>query len=295
MAKSDAAHEATDRQIVALERQITRLYATAEKELRRRVIAYFKQFEKQDEQKRKQLETGEITEQEFIQWRLAQIGRGKRFEALRNKVAGNLTEITNEAIEQVAAEMPETYAINYNQEAEAINTDEGSAIPLIMAAAVVLLWHQKSDTMKHPKLNRQKDVAWNRRNFSASVTSNILMNKPLLGENSICVASIAMTIEKSQHAARINARTFLTNAETCGRQAAYTAAEKLGMHREKTWCTVHDNRVRHQHALMDGVTVPATEKFSVDGYDMIGPGDTSAPPYLWYNCRCRMTSRRVKE
>ena len=41
MAKSDAAHEATDRQIVALERQITRLYATAEKELRRRVIAYF--------------------------------------------------------------------------------------------------------------------------------------------------------------------------------------------------------------------------------------------------------------
>ena len=78
-------------------------------------------------------------------------------------------------------------------------------------------------------------------------------------------------------------------------QAVYTAAEKLGIHREKTWHTVHDNRVRHQHALMDGVTVPATGKFSVDGYDMIGPGDTSAPPYLWYNCRCRITSRRAKE
>lgn len=111
MAKSDAAHEATDRQIAALERRIVRLYATAEKGLRERVTAYFKQFEKLDEQKRKQLEAGEITEQEFIQWRLAQIGRGKKFEALRNKVAEDLTEATNEAIEQVAAEMPEIYSL----------------------------------------------------------------------------------------------------------------------------------------------------------------------------------------
>lgn len=39
MAKSDAAHEATDRQIAALERRIVRLYATAEKGLRERVTA----------------------------------------------------------------------------------------------------------------------------------------------------------------------------------------------------------------------------------------------------------------
>lgn len=258
-------------------------------------MAYFKQFEKLDEQKRKQLETGEITAQEFIQWRLAQIGHGKAFEALRDKVAEDLTEVTNEAIELVATEMPEVYAINYNQEAEDINTDEGSAIPLITAAIIVLLLRKKSDIMTRPKLNRQRDITWNRKNFSASVTSSILMNKPLLGKNSICAAAVTMTVEKSQHSARVNARTYLTNAETRGRQAVYNAAEKLGIHREKTWYTVHDNRVRHQHALMDGVTVPATEKFSVDGYDMIGPGDTSAPPYLWYNCRCRMTSKRVQD
>ena len=294
-AKSDAAHEATDRQIAALERRIVKLYTAAEKDLRACITHYFEQFRKNDEQKIKQREAGEITEQEFIQWRLAQIGRGKEFEALRDKVAEDLAGVTNEAIESVAAEMPGVYAINYNQEAEAINTDEGSAIPLIMAAAVVLLWNQKSDTMTRPKLNRQKDIAWNRRNFSASVTSSILMNRPLLGKDSICAASVTMTVEKSRHSARVNARTFLTNAETRGRQAVYTAAEKLGMHREKTWHTVHDNRVRHQHALMDGITVPATEKFGVDGYDMIGPGDTSAPPYLWYNCRCRMTSKRKKK
>lgn len=274
---------------------IVKLYTAAEKDLRACITHYFEQFRKNDEQKIKQREAGEITEQEFIQWRLAQIGRGKEFEALRDKVAEDLAGVTNEAIESVAAEMPGVYAINYNQEAEAINTDEGSAIPLIMAAAVVLLWNQKSDTMTRPKLNRQKDIAWNRRNFSASVTSSILMNRPLLGKDSICAASVTMTVEKSRHSARVNARTFLTNAETRGRQAVYTAAEKLGMHREKTWHTVHDNRVRHQHALMDGITVPATEKFSVDGYDMIGPGDTSAPPYLWYNCRCRMTSKRKKK
>lgn len=295
MTKRDTAHEATDRQIAALERRIVKLYTAAGKSLQEYISAYFEKFEKKDEQKRKQLEAGEITEQEFIQWRLAQIGRGKEFEALRNKAAEDLTQVTNEAIEQIAAEMPDAYAINYNQEAETINKDEGSTIPLITAAAIILLWRHKQDVMTRPKLNRQKDIAWNRKNFSASVTSSILMNKPLLGKNSICTASVTMTVEKSQHSARVNARTFLTNAETRARQAVYTAAEKLGIHREKTWHTVHDNRVRHQHALMDGITVPATEKFSVDGYDMIGPGDTSAPPYLWYNCRCRMTSKRKKK
>lgn len=288
----DIAHEATDRQIAALERRIANLYATAQNGLQERVTAYFKQFEKLDAQKRKQLDAGKITKQEFAQWRLAQIGRGKMFEALRDKVAEDLTDVTNEATELVAAEMPGAYAINYNQEAETINADDGSAIPIITAAAIALLWQQNSDTMTRPKLNRPKAIALNRTNFSASVTSGIPLGKPLLGKNSICEMSVTMTVEKSRHSARVNARTFLTVAETRGRQAVYNLAEKLGIHREKIWHTAHDNRVRHQHALMDGVTVLATEKFSVDGYDMIGPGDTSAPPYLWYNCRCRMTSKR---
>ena len=86
----------------------------------------------------------------------------------------------------------------------------------------------------------------------------------------------------------------MTYAETKGRQAVYNAADDLGIHRVKIWRTVHDNRVRDAHAAMDGVSVPWTEDFIVDGYKMIGPGDRSAPAYLWYNCRCRIKSEKAR-
>ena len=41
---------------------------------------------------KEKLDAGEITEQQYKQWRLAQIGRGKRFEALRDKVAERYTD-----------------------------------------------------------------------------------------------------------------------------------------------------------------------------------------------------------
>ena len=86
----------------------------------------------------------------------------------------------------------------------------------------------------------------------------------------------------------------MTFAETKGRQAVYNAADALGIHRVKIWRTVHDNRVRDAHAAMDGVSVPWTEDFIVDGHKMIGPGDRSAPAYLWYNCRCRIKSEKAR-
>ena len=86
----------------------------------------------------------------------------------------------------------------------------------------------------------------------------------------------------------------MTYAETKGRQAVYNASDALGIHRVKIWRTVHDNRVRDAHAAMDGVSVPWTEDFIVDGHKMIGPGDCSAPAYLWYNCRCTIKSEKAR-
>jgi hypothetical protein len=54
----------------------------------------------------------------------------------------------------------------------------------------------------------------------------------------------------------------------------------------KKWVTMHDDRVRHEHADVDGQTVPVGSKFSVGGHRMDYPGDTSAPIDLWINCRC---------
>ena len=282
----DAAHKETDRQIIALERRLLRLYANAEKSLQKRVTAYFERFAKQDAEKKKQLEKGDITEQEFLQWRLAQIARGKEFEKLLDDVAGELLKANQKAVDMTGDAMPDAYIVNYNQEAEEVNQEEGAAIPLLLAAAGIALLR--------PSVKRKKDIAWNRRQFHAAVTSNILLNRPLTGNNSVCIASLKFTVKRNADTARTNARTFMTYAETKGRQAVYNAADALGIHRVKIWRTVHDNRVRDAHAAMDGVSVPWTEDFIVDGHKMIGPGDRSAPAYLWYNCRCRIKSEKAR-
>ena len=283
----DAAHKETDRQIIALERRLLKLYANAEKSLQRRVASYFERFAKQDAEKKKQLEKGDITEQEFLQWRLAQIARGKEFEKLLDDVAGELLKANQTAGDMTGDAMPDAYMVNYNQEAEEVNQEEGAAIPLLLAAAGIALLR--------PSVKRKKDIAWNRRQFHAAVTSNILLNRPLTGNNSVCVASLKFTVKRNADTARTNARTFMTYAETKGRQAVYNAADALGIHRVKIWRTVHDNRVRDAHAAMDGVSVPWTEDFIVDGHKMIGPGDRSAPAYLWYNCRCMIKSEKARE
>ena len=282
----DAAHKETDRQIIALERRLLRLYANAEKSLQKRVTAYFERFAKQDAEKKKQLEKGDITEQEFLQWRLAQIARGKEFEKLLDDVAGELLKANQKAVDMTGDAMPDAYMVNYNQEAEEVNQEEGAAIPLLLAAAGIALLR--------PSVKRKKDIAWNRRQFHAAVTSNILLNRPLTGNNSVCVASLKFTVKRNADTARTNARTFMTFAETKGRQSVYNAADALGIHRVKIWRTVHDNRVRDAHAAMDGVSVPWTEDFIVDGHKMIGPGDRSAPAYLWYNCRCTIKSEKAR-
>ena len=282
----DAAHKETDRQIIALERRLLRLYANAEKSLQKRVTAYFERFAKQDAEKKKQLEKGDITEQEFLQWRLAQIARGKEFEKLLDDVAGELLKANQKAVDMTGDAMPDAYMVNYNQEAEEVNQEEGAAIPLLLAAAGIALLR--------PSVKKKKDIAWNRRQFHAAVTSNILLNRPLTGNNSVCVASLKFTVKRNADTARTNARTFMTFAETKGRQSVYNAADALGIHRVKIWRTVHDNRVRDAHSAMDGVSVPWTEDFIVDGHKMIGPGDRSAPAYLWYNCRCTIKSEKAR-
>jgi hypothetical protein len=54
----------------------------------------------------------------------------------------------------------------------------------------------------------------------------------------------------------------------------------------KTWITMHDDRVRHTHRAMDGISVNLDQTFSVGGHPMKYPGDPIAPPEETINCRC---------
>lgn len=80
-------------------------------------------------------------------------------------------------------------------------------------------------------------------------------------------------------------------AQTAFNAGTYLAGKQLGVS-SKTWLTQRDSRVRTEHRLLHGKSVPLGEGFMEDGALLRFPGDPTAPPHLTINCRCRLRFRR---
>ena len=91
----------TDKELEALEKRIAEVFEQAERDLDKEVKEYFAKFKLRDKEMQALADAGEITQAELQQWRLTQIGRGQRFEALRDKVAERYTQANKVAIAYV--------------------------------------------------------------------------------------------------------------------------------------------------------------------------------------------------
>ena len=116
MAKPDAAHRQTDRQLAALERRIAQLYRQAGEDLQGTIDAYFEQFKQRDEEMKALIGTvqngKEWTEQDYKQWRLNQMARGERYQALRDRVARRMTDAKEEKAAVLKYKSSESYKVN---------------------------------------------------------------------------------------------------------------------------------------------------------------------------------------
>lgn len=292
MARPDYAHKMTDAQLAKLERRIAKLYKEAADELTDTVKAYFEQFEKRDAAMKEKLDAGEITEQQYKQWRLAQIGRGKRFTALRDKVAERYTNANETAVAYVNDATPGIYSLNRNYSAYKIEQVSDKAdFTLWDEQTVKRLLVEQPDLMPYypPKraLQRGIDLKYGKQQITASVTSSILQGKS--------IPKIANDLQSRMQdmnctSAIRTARTAVTAAQNAGRLDTYRTAQDMGIKLKKRWLATLDNRTRHAHAMLDGQTVDVDKPFKVDGYELMYPGDSSAPGYLVYNCRCTQIS-----
>ena len=79
-----------------------------------------------------------------------------------------------------------------------------------------------------------------------------------------------------------------TEAQKLAQFGKDQAVKKSGLDVEKQWITRRDNLVRDPHRAVDGARVNYEQFFSVGGYKMSYPGDSSfgAPANLVVNCRC---------
>ena len=288
MRKTDYAHKQTDEQLSKLEQRIAKLYKEAAYELTDTVKAYFEQFEKRDAAMKEKLDAGKITEQQYKQWRIAQMGRGKRYEALRDKVANRYTNANETAVAYVNDATPGIYSLNRNYAAYKIEQVSDKAdFTLWDEQTVKRLIVEQPDLMPYypPKraLQRGIDLKYGKQQITASVTSFILQGKS--------IPKIANDLQSrmqdmNRTSAIRTARTAVTAAQNAGRLDTYRAAQDMGIKLKKQWLATLDGRTRHAHAMLDGQTVDIDKPFKVDGYELMYPGDTSAPGYLVYNCRC---------
>lgn len=291
MATSDLGHKLTDKELAKLERRIAKLYREAGKELQATIDAYFEQFKKRDEEMKALIGTvqngKEWTEADYKQWRLNQIGRGERYQAMRDKVAQRATDANAVAVSYTNDATPGIYSLNRNYSAYTIEQVAGNVgFDLWDEQTVKRLMVEQPDLMPYypPKraLKRGIDLAYGKKQITASVTSSILQGKS--------IKHMADDLQKrittmSRDSAIRTARTAVTGAQNAGRMDSYAAAEKMGIKLKKRWLATLDARTRHSHAMLDGEQVAQDKKFS-NGCRF--PGDPQGPPWEIYNCRCTL-------
>lgn len=291
MANSDLGHKLTDKELAKLEQRIAKLYREAGEELQATIDAYFEQFKKRDEEMKTMIGTvqngKEWTEADYKQWRLNQIGRGKRYQAMRDKVAQRATDANAVAVSYTNDATPGIYSLNRNYAAYTIEQVAGNiGFDLWDEQTVKRLMVEQPDLMPYyPKdraLKRGIDLAYGKKQITASVTSSILQGKS--------IKHMADDLQKrittmSRDSAIRTARTAVTGAQNAGRMDSYAAAEKMGIKLKKEWLATLDARTRHSHAMLDGEQVAQEKKFS-NGCRF--PGDPQGPPWEIYNCRCTL-------
>ncbi len=291
MANSDFGHKLTDKELAKLERRIAKLYRDAGEELQATIDAYFEQFKKRDEEMKALIGTvqngKEWTEADYKQWRINQIGRGERYQAMRDKVAQRATDANAVAVSYTNDATPGIYSLNRNYAAYTIERVTGNiGFDLWDEQTVKRLMVEQPDLMPYyPKdraLKRGIDLAYGKKQITASVTSSILQGKS--------IKHMADDLQKrittmSRDSAIRTARTAVTGAQNAGRMDSYAAAEKMGIKLKKEWLATLDVRTRHSHAMLDGEQVAQDKKFS-NGCRF--PGDPQGPPWEIYNCRCTL-------
>lgn len=288
----------TDKELAELEKRIAEVFKQAEKDLDKEVKAYFGKFALRDKEMQKLVQAGDMTKEEYQRWRMTQIGRGQRFEALRDKVAERFTQANEVANAYVNDATPSIYSLNRNYEAYTIEKAVGSCdFTMWDESTVKRLLVSQPDVMPYyppsRALRRGIDLAYGKSQITKHVTSGILRG---LAPSEIASELMANISTMNRESAVRAARTGVTAAQNAGRMDSYVAAEKMGITIRRRWVCTKDARTRLAHGMADGQIVEGTEKpFKVGGELMMFPGDQSMGAHGWniYNCRC--TTRTVEK
>jgi len=291
----DAGHIETEIKLRELEDKISREYAKAAREVEEKWKRYLEKSEKKDKEMRAKMDAGEITKQQYHEYRLHSIADGKRWRDMRDTLAKDCANASDIAKNLVDEYKPEIYAINYNFGTYEIESGSGidTSFTLYDHETVERLMREDPQLLPDPseevseKIRRGELERWERQKITSVVTQGILQ-----GESIPDLAKRMRRVVGMNKAASIrNARTAMTNAQSSGRYDSYRRADAMGIKFKVVWIATLDNRTRHTHRLLDGQMQAFDVPFDVDGIKIKYPADYGGKDYkvpgdMIYNCRC---------
>ena len=292
--KNDPAHEATERLIAKMEKDIAKEYRQASGEVGEKLADYLNRFAKKDETWRRWVEEGKKSAKEYQEWLTGQAFMGKRWEDMKNALSDDLVNAHKRAEKIANGYRAEAYAVNHNYATYLVEKEAkiDTRYTLYNRDSVERMWRDNPKIYGRPgkkvkQLIRDgKLKKWNKKQIQSIMTQGILQ-----GES---IPQLTKRLEKvtggDHNAAIRNARTMMTGVQNAGRMDAYKRANNLGIETQKTWLATLDSRTRHWHRELDGKTLPMDEPFETEYGDIMYPGDPDADGANIYNCRCTLTS-----
>ena len=286
---ADKAHRLTDEKLEEIEKRLSAIYSRAEKEIQKTADEYFSKFAKQDEAKRKLLEQGKITEDEYKKWRKGKVMYGKRFTEMKEQCAKQLLNVNQTALAYVNGELPEVYAINYNALAGSVDGVGGYSFTLVDADTVRNLAVTDTSLLPYKEIDPEQDIPWNMKKINSETLQGILQ-----GESMDKIANRILKVQAMNFAQAIRAaRTIVTGAENKGRMDSYRRAQEDGIVLEKEWLSSEQpGRTRdwHMPGAFKSLVVDIDEPFVNEIGEIMYPGDPSADGANVWNCRCSMSA-----
>lgn len=279
-------------ELTEMEKYLQKLFTEAGQDLKKKFLKYTQDFQRLDAAKQQAVEDGNITEDEYKEWRKNKLLYGMHWQRLIDRNTAELLKYNQTAIKYINGEVPQIFASGYNHVAEQIPDSPvaGFDFELINADTVNNLVHEDGIILPpKKKVDPEKDKAWNAKLINAQLLQGIMQ-----GESIPDMAKRMMTVANSDLAgATRTARTMHTAAQNAGRQSGYNKAAQQGIIFEKTWISARQiNRTRDTHYALHGTTIPYNEKFLSDsGEELEFPGDWRAAGFEVYNCRCTLITK----
>ncbi len=299
MAKKNFSDKLTDAKLALLERRLKRMYGKASKDLTRIVSGYWDGYRDEKgvwhngyiQRWEKEYEAylqGEYTEKQWQDWQKAQIGRGKRWETMRDQMISRTTEANIVACAYINDETPGIYTLNHNYSLYQIEgQNKNTSFTLADENTVRRTMTGKNHVnFRVNSINPKRDYAWNKKRINNALTQGILQ-----GEHPHTIAKRFHKVMGNNMTAAIrNARTSFTSAQNAGRMDSYEKASAMGIKLEKEWLAAIDARTRDSHIDANGQMQPWDKPFHLDNCDMMYPGDPKGDPAEVYNCRCTVVA-----